>query len=63
MENLEIRRKLKEAGLYQWMLAEKMGIAEQTLVRKLRRELPEAEKQKIFNIIDEIVTRKNNKNN
>lgn len=63
MENLEIRRKLKEAGLYQWMLAESMGIAEQTLVRKLRRELPKEEKQKIFNIIDEIVTRKNNKKN
>jgi len=51
MENLEIRRKLKEAGLYQWMLAESMGIAEQTLVRKLRRELPEAEKQKILAIV------------
>lgn len=63
MENLEIRRKLKEAGLYQWILAEKMGIAEQTLVRKLRRELPEEEKQKIFAIIDEIAVEKYNKNN
>ena len=63
MENLDIRNKLKEAGLYQWMLAESMGIAEQTLVRKLRRELPKEEKQKIFTIIDEIVTRKNNKKN
>lgn len=63
MENLEIRRKLKEAGLYQWMLAERMHIAEQTLVRKLRRELPEEEKQKIFSVIDEIAVEKNNKNN
>ena len=61
MENLEIRRNLKEAGLYQWMLAEKMGIAEQTLVRKLRRELPEEEKQKIFAIIEELVTENSNK--
>lgn len=61
MENLEIRRKLKEAGLYQWVLAESMGIAEQTLVRKLRRELPEAEKQKILTIIEELAVEYSNK--
>lgn len=61
MENLDIRSKLKETGLYQWQLAEGMKIAEQTLVRKLRRELPEAEKQKIFAIIEELATEKNNK--
>lgn len=61
MENLEIKRKLKEAGLYQWMLAERMGIAEQTLVRKLRRELPEAEKQKILIIIEELAVEYSNK--
>lgn len=63
MENLEIRRKLKEANLYQWQLAEGMKIAEQTLVRKLRRELPEEEKQKIFSVIEEIAAEKNNKEN
>ena len=63
MENLDIRSKLKEAGLYQWQLAEGMKIAEQTLVRKLRRELPEDEKQKIFEIINEIATVNSNKNN
>lgn len=62
MENLEIRRKLKEADLYQWQLAEGMKIAEQTLVRKLRRELPEEEKQKIFAIIEELATARSNKN-
>lgn len=61
MENLEIKRKLKEAGLYQWMLAERMGIAEQTLVRKLRRELPESEKQKILIIIEELAVEYSNK--
>ena len=62
MENLDIRSKLKEAGLYQWMLAERLGMAEQTLVRKLRRELPTEEKQKIFSAIEEIVTENNNAN-
>ena len=62
MENLDIRSKLKEAGLYQWMLAERLGMAEQTLERKLRRELPTEEKQKIFSAIEEIVTENNNAN-
>ena len=62
MENLDIRSKLREAGLYQWQLAEGMKIAEQTLVRKLRREVPEKEKQKIFAIIEELATENSNKN-
>lgn len=62
MENLEIRRKLKTKKVFQWELAERMEIAEMTLSRKLRRELPEEEKQKIFLIIDEIATAKVNKN-
>ena len=61
MENSDIRSKLREAGLYQWQLAEGMKIAEQTLVRKLRRELPEEEKQKIFAIIEKLATENNNK--
>lgn len=61
MENLEIRRKLKEAGLYHWQLAEKMEVSEMTLVRKLRRELEEEEQKRIIAIIEEIA--KNNKNN
>ena len=61
MENLDIRSKLREAKLYQWQLAEGMKIAEQTLVRKLRRELPEEEKQKIFAIIEKLATENNNK--
>lgn len=61
MENLDIRNKLKKKGVFQWEVAEKMGIAEMTLVRKLRRELPETEKKNIFAIIDELATAKNAK--
>ena len=46
MENLEIRRKLKETKVMQWQVADELGVSEMTLVRKLRYELPEAEKQK-----------------
>lgn len=63
MENLEIRRKLKETKVMQWQVADKLGVSEMTLVRKLRYELPEAEKQKIFSIIEEITVENNNKNN
>lgn len=63
MENLEIRRKLKETKVMQWQVADKLGVSEMTLVRKLRYELPEAEKQKIYSVIEEIATEKNNRNN
>ena len=47
----------------QWQVADKLGVSEMTLVRKLRYELPEEEQQKIFSIIDEISKEKNNKEN
>lgn len=61
MENLKIRAKLKEKKVCQWEVAEKLGVAEMTFTRKMRRELPEEEQQKIFSIIDEISKEKNNK--
>jgi len=54
MKNLDIRRKLKEAKIMQWQLADKLGVSEMTLIRKLRYELTEEEKQKIFTIIKEL---------
>ncbi len=58
--NLDIRNKLKNEGITQWLLAEKMGIGEMTLLRKLGRELPEAEKQKILSVIDKITLENSN---
>ena len=63
VENLEIRRKLKEKNVFQWQVAKSMGISEMTLVRKLREELQAEEKQKILSVIEEIAVEKNNKNN
>jgi len=63
MENLEIRKKLKEKNVFQWQVAKSMDISEMTLVRKLREELTEEEKQKILSVIDKIAVEKNNKNN
>ena len=45
MENEDIRRLIKDACLKQWKLAERLGISESTLVRKLRKELNTEEKE------------------
>lgn len=51
MRNLEIRERAKEKNVYLWQIAEYLGICEMTLTRKLRKELPETEKQTILSVI------------
>lgn len=45
MNNLLIRQEAKRFGVALWEVAEALGVADSTLYRQLRRELP-AEKQK-----------------
>lgn len=52
MNNIEVRNRLKELKITQWRLAEKLNIGETTLVRKLRKELNNEEKEKILKIIN-----------
>lgn len=54
MNNQDIRRTAAGAGVKLWQIAEALGIADCSLSRKLRRELPPEEKQKIFGIIREL---------
>lgn len=54
MSNQDIRRTAAGAGVKLWQIAEALGIADCSLSRKLRRELPAAEKEKIFSIIREL---------
>lgn len=54
MFNADIRNAAKAANIYLWQIAERIGIADSALSRKLRRELPTEEKEKIFAIIDEL---------
>lgn len=54
MKNVEIRSAYMLAGIKQWQLAEAMGISETHLSRKLRKELPQEEKQTILEIIDRL---------
>lgn len=55
MQNAEIRNTLKENNILQWQLADKLGVSETTLVKKLRYELSKEEKQKIFDIISQML--------
>ena len=61
MRNAEIKNKLKESKIFQWQVASKLGMSEMTLVRKLRYELSEADKQRIFKAFDELAIEKRNK--
>lgn len=54
LANMDIRNKLKEYGIPQWMLADHLGISEFTLIRRLRYELPEETKNDLFEKIEEI---------
>lgn len=56
--NKDIKAKAKKSGVLIWEIADKLGIADTTMSRKLRKELPEAEKERIFNIIDELAADK-----
>ena len=54
MANSEIRVAAVSANVKLWQVAEVLGIADCSLSRKLRRELPETEKQHILDIIYEL---------
>lgn len=54
MKNLDFRKSAKAAGIPLWRIAEALGISEPTMTRKLRHELPEAEKQRLLNLIEQL---------
>ena len=49
--NEEIRRAIGAAGLKQWEVAEALGVLDCVLSRKLRKELPQKEKEHILQVI------------
>lgn len=54
MSNQDIRRTAAGAGVKLWQIADALGIADCSLSRKLRKELPQEEKDRIFDIIQEL---------
>lgn len=49
--NSDIRNALDCAGMKQWELAKALGVGESTLVRHLRDELPQEEKNSLLEVI------------
>ncbi len=54
MLNSEIRNRAKEAKVKLWEIADRYGLNDGNFSRKLRRELPEEERDRILAIIDQI---------
>ncbi len=56
--NKEIREAAKSAGICLWQVAEKIGVNDGNFSRKLRKELPQQEKEHILTIIDTLAKEK-----
>lgn len=54
MANQIIREAAKANGVFLWQIAEKVGVNDGNFSRKLRKELPENERERILRIIDEL---------
>lgn len=54
MANQDIRRAAGGSGVKLWQVAAALGINDSTLSRKLRKELPPSEKEKILSIVAEL---------
>lgn len=54
LANEDIRKAAKQAGVRMWRIADELGIQDSVLSRKLRYELSEEQKRKIFMIIDRL---------
>ena len=62
MSNITVRTEALKKGVKLWQIAERMGISDANFSRKLRRELPEEEQQKILDIINTIAKEADNDN-
>lgn len=56
--NEDIRKALEESGVKHWELAERYGVSASWLSVRLRKELPEEEKEKVFIAIQELIDEK-----
>ena len=57
--NADIRTAAKDATIPFWRIAREINVSESTFTRKMRVELSETEKQKIFEIIKKLSEDKN----
>lgn len=59
--NLELRDAAKVAGVYLWEVADAYGLSEGAFCRRLRKELPQVERQRVLGIIEKIGRQKGGK--
>lgn len=58
MNNKGIKEKAKECGIRLWQIADELGLQDCAFSRKLRKELPQEETQRILEIIDRLAQEK-----
>lgn len=51
MKNIDIRTDAQKSGVKLWQIADELGLSDCNFSRKLRKELPDSEKEKIRQII------------
>lgn len=54
MKNMDIRLAAASSGVKLWQIADALGMTDGNFSRKLRKELPQEEKQMILEIIERI---------
>lgn len=54
MTNQEIRRAAASAGVRLWQIADALGLSDSSFSRKLRKEFPQDEREKIISIIERL---------
>lgn len=53
-QNEKIRQAAKHAGIFLWQIAEKVNLNDGNFSRRLRKELPKEDREKILKIIAEL---------
>lgn len=61
MNNLLIRQEAKQSGVALWEVAEVLGVADSTLYRRLRRELPPERQKEALAAIRSIAAKRRGK--
>ena len=52
--NVDIRAAAKREKVFLWQIANALNINESMFIRKLRKELPEEMKERVFRVIEEL---------
>ena len=54
MSNKELKKRIKEAGFYQWQVADEMGISQYTLCIWFRKPLPPEKEQAVLDALQRL---------